>query len=245
MSTKQKPQTKYITIPEMRPLWAMNRCYGPTHGPLNEPTPTPIPIIGELLRQTGKEALTINEVIPTGNVKGAKWSSPVRLTLDNYTLPYDVIAGNPPKTPSTVLSTPGKRPDAEPVAATPLAKTTVVDTTTTTTPALNVADDNTEEKIELPDETVTQPVTTVNTAVPTPTVIVDSTNVQFEAEVKDDPDSGDAAPNIPDGYTPEQWAAMSKKERKTARREAREKAMVDAMIAERETSTNATTTSAE
>lgn len=78
---------KYILIPEYRPLWAMRRCFGPTHGPLSEPCPTALDIIGDLLRQTGKEALTIFEVPNPKERKG----DPVRLTLDNYTLPYDEI----------------------------------------------------------------------------------------------------------------------------------------------------------
>lgn len=78
---------KYILIPEYRPLWAMRRCFGPTHGPLSEPCPTALDIIGDLLRQTGKEALTIFEVPNPKDRKG----DPVRLTLDNYTLPYDEI----------------------------------------------------------------------------------------------------------------------------------------------------------
>lgn len=81
---------KYILIPEYKPLWAMQRCFGPTHGPLKEPCPTALDIIGELLRQSGREALTIFEVPNPKERKG----DPVKLTLDNYTLPYDeIVAG--------------------------------------------------------------------------------------------------------------------------------------------------------
>ena len=68
-----KGPRKYIVIPEYRPLYAMQECYGPTHGPLKQPCLTPLAVIRKLLLQTGK------------------YSEPVRLTLDNYMLPYDEI----------------------------------------------------------------------------------------------------------------------------------------------------------
>lgn len=80
---------KYILIPEYRPLWAMRKCFGPTHGPLTKPCPTPLDIIRELLLQTGREELTIMEVVKEGD----KFSEPVRLTIDNYMLPYEEIRG--------------------------------------------------------------------------------------------------------------------------------------------------------
>lgn len=81
---------KWILIPDYKPLWAMRECFGPTHGPLQEPCPTPLDIIGKLLRQDGRDALTIYEVL---NPKVSP-SDPVKLTLDNYTLPYhQILAG--------------------------------------------------------------------------------------------------------------------------------------------------------
>lgn len=77
---------KYIIIPEYKPLYAMRKCFGPTHGPLTKPCPTPIDIIGELLIQ--KDRLTIFEV---KKLNDTVFSDPIQLTVDNYKLPYDVI----------------------------------------------------------------------------------------------------------------------------------------------------------
>lgn len=84
-----KGPRKYIVIPEYRPLYAMQECYGPTYGPLKQPCLTPLAVIRKLLLQTGNEALTVMEV--TKDEKTGKYSEPVRLTLDNYMLPYDEI----------------------------------------------------------------------------------------------------------------------------------------------------------
>lgn len=84
-----KGPRKYIVIPEYRPLYAMQECYGPTHGPLKQPCLTPLAVVRKLLMQTGNESLTIMEVIK--DEKTGKYSEPVRLTLDNYMLPYDEI----------------------------------------------------------------------------------------------------------------------------------------------------------
>lgn len=84
-----KGPRKYIVIPEYRPLYAMQECYGPTHGPLKQPCLTPLAVIRKLLLQTGNESLTIMEVVK--DEKTGKYSEPVRLTLDNYMLPYDEI----------------------------------------------------------------------------------------------------------------------------------------------------------
>lgn len=80
---------KYILIPEYAPLYAMRECFGVEHGPLKEPTPTPVDVIGKLLLQSGREKVTIYEVIKEG--KG--FSKPVQLTKQNYRLSYEEIAG--------------------------------------------------------------------------------------------------------------------------------------------------------
>ena len=67
----------------------MQECYGPTHGPLKQPCLTPLAVIRKLLMQTGNESLTVMEVVK--DEKTGKYSEPVRLTLDNYMLPYDEI----------------------------------------------------------------------------------------------------------------------------------------------------------
>ena len=81
---------KYILIPEYRPLYAMRRCWGQTHGPLTKPCPVPVDVIGELLSQTGSEAVTIYEVKlnPDGST-----TAPIQLTPENYMKSYDEIAG--------------------------------------------------------------------------------------------------------------------------------------------------------
>lgn len=82
-----RPVRKYILIPEYAPLWAMQQCFGPPNGPLKQPTLTPVDIIGHLLKQTGREKITIYEVIKTTT----GFSDPIRLTLDNYKLSYEEI----------------------------------------------------------------------------------------------------------------------------------------------------------
>ena len=114
---------KYILIPEYRPLYAMRRCWGQTHGPLTKPCPVPVDVIGELLSQTGSEAVTIYEVKlnPDGST-----TAPIQLTPENYMKPYDEIAGikapvdpiveNPepiPVEPTVLPSEPDKDEQAE------------------------------------------------------------------------------------------------------------------------------------
>ena len=88
-------EKKYVIIPEAYPLFAMSKVFGPKTGPLARPTPVPINIIGELLQQTGKHRVTIYEVIPTERDKKTgqplRFSDPVQLNLGNYTLPYEEI----------------------------------------------------------------------------------------------------------------------------------------------------------
>lgn len=103
---------KYILIPEYRPLWAMKECFGPTHGPLSEPCPTPLDIIGKLLRQSGDDKVTIMEVVK----EGTGFSTPVQLTLDNYTLPYkEIAAGNSVKKSEVIIVKPDEPKEVAPV----------------------------------------------------------------------------------------------------------------------------------
>lgn len=78
---------KYITVPNYAPLWAMKRYFLVDHGPLKEPVLTPLDAIRELLLQRGKEAVEVYEVVRTET----GFSDPVRLTLENYGLPYEQI----------------------------------------------------------------------------------------------------------------------------------------------------------
>lgn len=112
--------TKYILIPEFAPLHAMKRCYCRDHGPLTQPARVPIDIIGMLLMQTGKEKITVYEVkeLPTSTPRKKEFSAPVQLTLENYRLPYDEIAGVEPA-PASVMKTTDTLPKSEPVAVEP------------------------------------------------------------------------------------------------------------------------------
>lgn len=106
---------KYILIPEYRPLYAMRRCFGPTHGPLERPTLTPIDVIGDLLKQTGSEQLSIYEVVKAAN---NKFSEPVRLTQTNYMKPYEEILENP-SVPGQMLEEVKPPKPVHPTAVTP------------------------------------------------------------------------------------------------------------------------------
>ncbi|WP_300944034.1 hypothetical protein [uncultured Duncaniella sp.] len=108
---------KYILIPEYRPLYAMRRCFGPTHGPLERPTLTPIDVIGDLLKQTGSEQLSIYEVVKAAN---NKFSEPVQLTQTNYMKPYEEILENP-SVPGQVLEEVKPPKPVHPTAVTPPA----------------------------------------------------------------------------------------------------------------------------
>lgn len=84
---------KYIIVPNYCPLYAMSKCFGPTHGPLTKPCPTPVDIIRELLLQTGVEQVHIYEV-GYDVAKRATYGEPVRLTMSNYQTPYDQLVRN-------------------------------------------------------------------------------------------------------------------------------------------------------
>lgn len=84
---------KYIIVPNYCPLYAMSKCFGPTHGPLTKPCPTPVDIIRELLLQTGVEQVHIYEV-GYDVQKRATYGEPVRLTMSNYQIPYDQLVRN-------------------------------------------------------------------------------------------------------------------------------------------------------
>lgn len=100
---KYNTDRKYIIIPEYAPLYAMHYCWGPTTGPLTKPTPTPVDVIGHLLKQSGQEKVTIYEVV---KLSSGEFSKPVQLTLENYKLPYEVITSGDlvehPETPKPV-----------------------------------------------------------------------------------------------------------------------------------------------
>lgn len=84
---------KYIIVPNYCPLYAMSKCFGPTHGPLTKPCPTPVDIIRELLLQTGVERVHIYEV-GYDVEKRATYGEPVQLNMNNYQIPYDQLVRN-------------------------------------------------------------------------------------------------------------------------------------------------------
>ena len=85
-----KGPSKYITIPDYKPLWAMARCFGPLKGPLQKPICIPLDVIYDLICQSGNDKVSVYETIPVGK---DKFTDPVLLTKENYHLPYDVITG--------------------------------------------------------------------------------------------------------------------------------------------------------
>ena len=117
---------KYIIIPTYAPLYAARKCWGPEHGPLNQPTLFPVDIIGELLKQTGSDKVEIYEV----KKDGIRYTKPVRLTLKNYRLSYDEIVDGvhpiipvapiTPPEPAPVEPTPEEVPEDEEVEETPV-----------------------------------------------------------------------------------------------------------------------------
>lgn len=84
---------KYIIVPNYCPLYAMAKCFGPTHGPLTKPCPTPVDIIHELLLQTGVEKVLIYEV-GYDVQKKATYGEPVQLNMNNYKIPYEQLIHN-------------------------------------------------------------------------------------------------------------------------------------------------------
>lgn len=81
---------KYIIVPNYCPLYAMSKCFGPTHGPLTKPCPTPVDIIRELLLQTGVEKVHIYEV-GYDTRKKTTYGEPVQLNMNNYKIPYEQL----------------------------------------------------------------------------------------------------------------------------------------------------------
>ena len=190
--------TKYILIPEYAPLYAMHSCFGPEHGPLSQPTRTPIDVIGGLLQQTGREKVTVYEVIPTDKPK--VFSDPVKLTLENYRLPYEEIAGiDPADEGKAIVMT-------EPTTITPIVTEPVVvpSSPVVEEPENSVVETTEDIKTdEIKEEEVT-PVVDPSIQVPeteTPVVEIETGETKTES-------------------TPNPYAGMTKAERRAARRAA-------------------------
>ena len=218
---------KYIIIPEAYPLFAMAKVFGPKNGPLSKPTPTPIPIIGELLQQTGKYKVSIYEVVPTEIDKKTgqitRFSDPVQLGLGNYTLPYEeikngkteaapakvVVENIAPKAeikPEVVVEEP-KAEEPAPVVEAPAAPAPVVEEP--------VVDQT--PKTEAPAEPVAETAPVEEAKPEEPVERADAESEDTTSDV------ADPWPNMTNDER-EAYSKMSKQERKAARRAHREAA---------------------
>lgn len=182
---------KFILIPEYAPLYAMRECFGPEQAPLTEPTPTPVDIIGKLLLQSGREKITIYEVVK----EGKSFSKPVQLTLENYRLPYEQIAGITPVNTVAAMEDITPAAPVEPVMA--------------------------EEDPIQEDEPEQEQVPEVERKVAVLMVDEDLAAVtkDIEAEEESIEDVTTEAESDPAGDAYDPYAGMSKAQRKKARRE--------------------------
>lgn len=143
---------KYILIPEYRPLYAMRHCFGPTHGPLTKPCPTPVDVIGQLLQQTGKEAVSIYEV-KYDTVKQTTAGDPIRLTLENYKMPYDQIVNAKfvePESRSVTMVSEVKT--VKPTVLLPKEATTISNVIETTEESVITVENNEEVPVSMEEE---------------------------------------------------------------------------------------------
>lgn len=188
---------KYIIVPNYCPLYAMSKCYGPTHGPLTKPCPTPVDIIRELLLQTGVEQVHIYEV-GYDVQKRATYGEPVRLTMSNYQIPYDQLVRN-----SASQYTAGEVVTAEMTESKPVTPT-VLEATIEESPAIEDKGDNSTAS-------------TADTAVDSAEPVEAETSESKEAEI---PASSDAEvkENMEQPVT-QPTKRMTKAERRALRRQ--------------------------
>lgn len=214
---------KYIITPTYAPLYAARKCWGPEHGPLNQPTLFPVDIIGELLKQTGSEKVELYEV----KKDGARFTKPVRLTLKNYKLSYDeIVDGVHPVNPVAPITPPEAAP-VEPIPEDVPEDEKIEETPVEEDPLDELAETAQEELgdhaevIEPADESVEAPKDQVDEE----TMVHAATDPAVE-EFGEQPE---VAPVDP-------YAGMSKSQRKKARREeAARKAAEEALATQTET----------
>ena len=214
---------KYIITPTYAPLYAARKCWGPEHGPLNQPTLFPVDIIGELLKQTGSEKVELYEV----KKDGARFTKPVRLTLKNYKLSYDeIVDGVHPVNPVAPITPPEAAP-VEPIPEEVPEDEKVEETPVEVDPLDELAETAQEELgdhaevIESADESVEAPKDQVD----------EETMVHAVSDpvVEESDEQPEVAPVDP-------YAGMSKSQRKKARREeAARKAAEEALATQSET----------
>ena len=212
---------KYIITPTYAPLYAARKCWGPEHGPLNQPTLFPVDIIGELLKQTGSEKVELYEV----KKDGARFTKPVRLTLKNYKLSYDeIVDGVHPVNPVAPITP----PEAAPVEPTPeeVPEDEEVEETPVEEDPLDELAETAQE--ELGDHAeVIEPITLEEARDMDDRHLMD--RVTTDSTVEDAGEQPEVAPVDP-------YAGMSKSQRKKARREeAARKAAEEALATQTET----------
>ena len=223
---------KYILIPEYRPLYAMARCWGPLHGPLSKPTPTPIDVIGELLQQTGNEQVTIYETKPDPNHPNQMLPH-IRLTRDNYMLPYDEIAGRSQSTKSIEkvsvttpeIVEPTIVEDAEDIKNEPVSEEVDTGEAETAVYQEPEQEETVPETVDTPSETAVTAVIDTTPADSVPEVESISTEDMPAATTGYLTTEDDQNTTAPDAVTvtgsaPEQRVHMTKAERRAARRAA-------------------------
>lgn len=188
---------KYIIVPNYCPLYAMSKCFGPTHGPLTKPCPTPVDIIRELLLQTGVEQVHIYEV-GYDAAKRTTYGEPVRLTMSNYQIPYDQLVRN-----SASQYAAGEVVTAEMTESKPVSPT-VLEATIEESPAIEDKGDNSTAS-------------TADTAVDSAEPVEAETSESKEAEI---PASSDAEvkENMEQPVT-QPTKRMTKAERRALRRQ--------------------------
>lgn len=218
-------EKKYVLIPETKPLFAMARVFGPKMGPLSKPTPVLIDVIGDLLRQTGKNALTIYEVVPvvtdkkTGQIK--QFSDPVKLTLGNYQLKYEeIVKGVNDGKPFAQVETAPKGPvNVQPEIITK----TVVDPKVGLNPVAGT--EVNAETAPVNEEAPAEPVESEEETTPVATAVEpEAAGTETESDSEEPVERAvmvDPWPNMSDEERTA-YAAMSKAERKAARRAHRE-----------------------
>ena len=214
---------KYIITPTYAPLYAARKCWGPEHGPLNQPTLFPVDIIGELLKQTGSEKVELYEV----KKDGTRFTKPVRLTLKNYKLSYDeIVDGVHPVNPVAPITP----PEAAPVE--PIPEDVPEDEEVEETP---VKEDPLDELAETAQEELGDHAEVIEPAgesVEAPKDRVDEETMVYAASdpvVEESDEQHEVAPVDP-------YAGMSKSQRKKARREeAARKAAEEALATQTET----------
>lgn len=116
---------KYIITKDVKPLYALRANSGPEKGPLLRPTPVKIEVIKDILLQ--KDPPALYEVIPE-NPQLSRYSTPVKLTLENYDLPYEtnlahMLGQELANKDRENIEIPIGSMEAEPIVTTPISET--------------------------------------------------------------------------------------------------------------------------